>query len=267
MTLISPTTRQATPAPDSEVTERNHHDDLTLIAIAILAFIAACVAHEALGHGGMCIAIGAHVTLLTSVYFHCSNGDPLTDAAGPAMNLIVGAACWSALTWGSISSPQWRVFLVFTMAFDLFWGAGYFVFSAMTDTGDWAFFLRGLALEPRPLWLFFMGVLGLSLYYCSIRLVVGKLPVGIPVLTVYLAAGAVSCFAALFFSGPALPALREAALESFGAAVGLLFVARRTAGQAAPAASRTIVARSQGWIVAAALVVPVFVATLGRGLS
>ncbi len=250
----------------SEMMERNRHDGVTLVAIAVLAFIAACVAHEAIGHGGMCIAIGAHVTMLTSVYFHCSNGGPLTDAAGPGMNLIVGAVCWYALKSWSMPSPQWRLFLVFTMAFNLFWGAGYFVFSAITDTGDWAFVLRDLALTPRPLWLFLMSALGVYLYYRSTQLVASQLPPGIPLLTAYLAAGAVSCIAALFFSGPVLPALGEAALESFGAAVGLLWLARRTSRQVVPAAAETIVARGTGWIFAAALAMPVFVATLGRGL-
>lgn len=249
------------------MTEQLRHDTPTLIAIAALAFIAACVAHEAIGHGGMCLATGAHITLLTSVYFHCSIGSPLTDAAGPAMNLVVGAAGWLALEGWSMPSPQWRIFLVFTMAFNLFWGAGYFVFSAVTDTGDWAFVLRDLSLQPRPLWLFLSGVLGICLYSGSVQLVARQLPQRIPLLAVYLAAGFVSCVAALFFTGPLWPALREAAMESFGAAVGLLFLARRTSWQGAPAVLETIVARSNRWLGVSAFVVPVFVATLGRGMT
>lgn len=245
----------------------NRHDDLTFVAIAVLAFIAACVAHEAIGHGGMCIATGAHVTLLTSVYFHCSNGGPLTDAAGPVMNLMVGAACWLWLKSWSTPSPQWRVFLVLTMALNLLWGAGYFVYSAVTDSGDLAFVLRDLALQPHSLWLSLMGVLGVCLYYGSVRLVASQLPPGIPLLTAYLAAGGVSCIAALFFSGPVLPALRDAAFESFGAASGLLFLARRISGQDVPAALEAIVVRGNGWVAASVSAVVVFIATLGRGLS
>ena len=244
---------------------RGTHDYLTLVALAALSFIAACVAHEAIGHGGMCIAIGGHVSLLTSVYFHCSNGGPLTDAAGPTMNLIVGAACWYALGSWSRPSMQWRLFLVLTMAFNLFWGAGYFVFSAITDTGDWAFVLRGLALQPRPLWLFLMGALGVCLYYCSMRLVAARLPAGTPLVVAYLTAGAVSCLAVFFFNGPVLPALREAAMESFGAAVGLLLLARRTS-TLRDSVAEMVVARSNGWIFASASAMLAFVAILGRGL-
>ena len=261
-----PTKQPSVPIRNADMADPVRHNDLTVAAIAVLAFIMACVAHEAIGHGGMCIATGAHITLLTSVYSHCSKGGPLTDAAGPAMNLVVGALCWCALRSWSSPSPHWRLLLVFTMAFNLFWGAGYFVFSAITASGDLAFVVRDLALEPRWLWLLFMGALGVYLYSRSMRLVANGLPKDTPLLTVYLAAGAVSCMAALFFTGAVLPAVREAALESFGAAAGLLVLARRTSRQVVPVASETIVTRSKAWIFASALTVTVFIATLGRGL-
>src|SRR5258708_35955427 len=64
----------------------------TLAAIAAVAFIVACVSHEAVGHGGMCLAVGGRIALLTSVYFHCANGGPITHAAGarPETPLRVG---------------------------------------------------------------------------------------------------------------------------------------------------------------------------------
>jgi hypothetical protein len=257
----------ALPPANSMSAIRGTHDYLTLVALAALSFIAACVAHEAIGHGGACIAIGGHVTLLTSVYFHCSNGGPLTDAAGPTMNLVVGAACWYALRSRSKPSMQWRLFLALTMAFNLFWGAGYFVFSSITDTGDWAFVLRGLALQPRPLWLFLMGAFGVALYYRSMRLIAARLPGGTPLVVAYLSAGAVSCLGVLFFNGPVLPALREAAMESFGAAISLLLLARRTSTPREPAVAEMVVTRSNGWILASAFATLAFVATLGRGLA
>src|SRR5205085_10953058 len=112
----------------------------TLAAIAALAFIVACVAHEAVGHGGTCIAAGGHITLLTSVYFHCANGGLLPSAAGPLINLAVGSILWATLrrAW-SLLSAHWRLFITLAMAFNLFWGAGYFVYSAVTDMSDWAF--------------------------------------------------------------------------------------------------------------------------------
>jgi hypothetical protein len=93
----------------------------TLAAIAALAFIVACVAHGAVGHGGICLGVGGHVALLTSIYF----GSPSTDVA------------------------QCAFFCGLAMAFNLFWGAGYLIYSAVTNSGDYAFVLRDLALEPN----------------------------------------------------------------------------------------------------------------------
>ena len=241
------------------------HSYTTLVAIAALAFVLACVAHEAFGHGGMCVAVGGHVTLLTSVYFRCSTGGPLTDAAGPIMNLAVGAVFGGVLRTRRSLSPSWRLLLVFAMAFNLFWGAGYFVFSAVTNTGDWAFVLRELALQPSWLWRCLTGALGVYLYYRSVALVALHLPSGTPLVAPYLVAGTVSCFAALFFAGPTLPAIREAAQESFGAAVGLLLLAYRNSSRVDSQPSVVFVNRSGGWVFTSALVTLAFVATLGRG--
>jgi hypothetical protein len=241
------------------------HSYLTLAAIAALAFIVACVAHEVAGHGGACLVAGSHVTLLSSVYFHCSNGSPSVDAAGPLMNLFVGAVFWSILRTQPRLSAHWRLFLVFAMGFNLFWGAGYFIYSAVMDTGDWAFVLRDLALRPSWIWRGSMGALGVLLYERSVRVVAFYLPPSTPLVTPYLVAGTVSCLAALFFAGPTLPALREAAQESFGAAVGLLLIAYRTRGRVEPPLSTVFVVRSNGWLLTSALVTITFVATLGRG--
>jgi hypothetical protein len=248
-------------------TKRFSHSYATLAAIAALAFIVACVAHEAVGHGGMCIAVGGHVTLLTSVYFHCTRGGPLTDAAGPLMNLAVAAGFWSVLRVRRSLSANWRRFLVFAMAFNLFWGAGYFVFSAVTNTGDWAFVLRDLALEPRWLWRCLMGALGAYLYDRSIALIASHLPPHTPLVAPYLVAGAVSCLAALCFTGPILPAIREAAQESFGAAAGLLLLAYRNSSRAESRSPVVWVGHSNGWILTSTLVLLAFVATLGRGFG
>jgi hypothetical protein len=242
------------------------HSYSTLGAIAAVAFIVACVAHEAIGHGGMCLAVGGRITLLTSVYFRCTNGGPLTDAAGPVMNLIVGAACWSLARNRPLASRS-RLFFVLAMAFNLFWGAAYLIFSAVTNTGDWAFVLRDLSLEPRWLWRLLMGVLGVGMYVLSARAVGTHVPPGTPLLWSYLVSGLVSCVAALFFTGAVLPALREAARESLGAAVGLLFVAYRSSKQAYPSSSPSLVlvAHSNGWLLFSALVTILFFLVLGRG--
>lgn len=249
------------------MTSWNFRGNWTLCAIAALAFMAACVAHEAVGHGGMCLATGGRITLLTSVYFHCSNGGALTDAAGPMMNLVVGIACWCALTFCPMPSPQWRVFLALAMAFNLFWGSSYFVYSAVTGNGDWAFVLRGRGREAQMLRAILMGAFGARLYAGSARMVAARLPSGTPMIVPWLVAGTVSCAAASCFAGPVLPAVREAALESFGAGAGLLVVAWRNPMAVAPTRVESGVAPGKGWVFAAIPALLVFAATLGRGLS
>ena len=249
----------------SRATAQNSY--LTLAAIAALAFITACVSHEAVGHGGTCLARGAHITLLSSVYFHCSDGGGIVDAMGPLMNLVVGTICWVLLRSWPARWENGRRFLVFAMAFNLFWGSGYFIHSAVTDSGDWAFVLRDLALQPVWLWRCLMGALGVFLYYCSLELVDRNLPRGTPTLLPYLVAGIVSCLAVLFFAGPTLPALIEAARESFGAGIGLLILAYRHSRRARPTSSTSVIPRSNGWLIASAVITLAFLFTLAGASS
>jgi hypothetical protein len=232
----------------------------SVIAIACLGFISACVVHEVVGHGGMCLARGDRITLLTSVYFHCSQDTTITTADGNLMNLAVAAICFALLRFRL--SPGWRLLLVFAAAFNSFWACGYIILSAVTDNGDWAFVLHDLALNPPWLWRGLMALLGVALYYIAIRLVVPRLPRGIPILIPTLAAGVVACLAALFYAGPVLPALRDSAQEG----VGLLLIARARYRRGERSQPETSLPPSGGWVVAAIAVVVVFVATLGRGL-
>jgi hypothetical protein len=151
------------------------------------------------------------------------------------------------------------------MAFNLFWGAGYFIFSAITNKGDWAFVLRDLSLEPRWLWRLLMGALGAVLYGCSIRAVAKLVPPGTPLVWPYLIAGVVSCAATLFYVGPTLPAIREAARESFVSAAGLLFLAYLGSNRARASPPPSLEARSNGWLLFSALVTILFFLVLGRG--
>ena len=238
----------------------------TLIAISAIAFVIACVGHEAVGHGGACLARGGRVLLLTSVYFRCAPGEAITDAAGPLMNLALGAIFYLALRAGRRLSANSRRFLVLAMAFNLFWGAGYFIFSSITAAGDWAFVFRDLGLEPRWLWRCAMGLLGAGLYYGAMRLIVLHRPSGTSLLISYLTAGTVSGVAVLFFDGPTIPALWEAAKESFGAAMGLLILARASWRRKEEPDLEPQVSHSIGWMVAATIVILAFFFTLGRGL-
>ncbi len=232
----------------------------TFVGMAVLAFIIACVAHEAAGHGLACLGSGGRITLLTSVYAQCHPSRPLVDLAGPLMNLVVAAA--AAVAMHHAPKPSARaVFLGLLLAFSGFWGAGYCIFSAVTDSGDLAFVVRDLSLEPRWLWRLGMGLAGLLLYRVIRRQAATVLPHGRLLLLAYCIVGAVSCLAVLFYQGAQLPALRESAQESLLAPIGLLFLAfgKRP--------SKPYQGRASPGIIAAGVVVTlVFWLTLGRGV-
>lgn len=91
--------------------------------LGMLAFVCACIAHEAVGHGGACLASGGRIVLLTSVCFRCQPGLPLVDAAGPLANLAVAGAAWFALARFPLSATT-RLLATFVLAFNAMWGAG-----------------------------------------------------------------------------------------------------------------------------------------------
>jgi hypothetical protein len=232
----------------------------TLCALAAMAFVAACTAHEAVGHGLACLGTGGTVTLLSSVYFRCQPGHPLVDAAGTLSNLCVAAVF--ALAARRSRHDTARTAFALVAAFNGLWGTGYLIFSAVTDTGDLAFVVRDLALRPAWAWRLGMGLAGLWLYGAVWRNLAPFLPKGRPLLAAYCTAGAVACLSVLSYQGAALPALKEAAQEGLLAPLGLLFVAfsRHPSRVLPPASSRNV-------MLAGAIVVLAFWLTLGRGYA
>jgi len=86
-----------------EVVTRNLEDepqllDLpTVIAIALVAYAASNVVHEALGHGGACVILGGRPLVLSSVHFDCGDAGMGAiarrgvAAAGTIANFVAGA--------------------------------------------------------------------------------------------------------------------------------------------------------------------------------
>jgi hypothetical protein len=233
----------------------------TLCALAAAAFVAASVAHEAIGHGGVCLATGGQVRLLTSVYFRCAPGSAVVDAGGSLMNLAVALASVALLAKAALP-PLSRVLLGFLAAYNGFWIAGYFLYSAFMNVGDWALVLR--ELSPRPTWPWRVGMaaLGAGLYVFFMLVAARNLPRGRPLVIAYLLAGTVACSSALFYFGPVLPALLEAAKEGFLGPIGLALLALRTSSAEPLALPASGIAGAIG-----ALVVVLFWFTLGRGWS
>lgn len=248
------------------------------MGIGALAFIAASVGHEAIGHGGMAWLTGRHITLISSVYFKAQRAGPGTDAAGPLANLVFGALAWVALRYRQPGAPPARLWLAATMALNLFWGAGYFLYTGIAQRGDWVFLFAESGPAARWAWRAGLVAVGLYSYRLAIRVARNELarfadagcadrPLRRVAVALYLSAGATCCLAALAYRGPVGPALRESMLESFGAFAGLLLAAaarpgpiRRTEGPGPQA-----LARDGRWIGAAAVAFVIYTATMGRG--
>jgi hypothetical protein len=270
--------RSDTLPPVPEMPGRDADDWATVGAIGIAAYMIADVAHEAIGHGIACMAHGASISLLTSVYFRCSSRSPLVAVAGPSANLAVAWLVSIAQRRSRTADARLRLLLLTSLAFNLFWGAGSMVYHSISNRDDWAIAVAG----NEPLWLWRIGlvVLGCMLYYLGIRSVIRTLSVFVAadearapgraqrlVLVPYAVAGAAACMAAaLYVPGP-LGAIREGALETYAASIGVLVPVLRGTVPASTQAPLPRIPRSGNWIAAVTGAFILFAVLLGHGIG
>lgn len=145
-------------------------DVLTLIAIAAIAISFTVAFHEGV-HALACLATGGDLLEYSALYEECDSST-LTQAkivagSAPTLNLLAGTLFWLILRrWKNPSSETW-LFLWLLMLMNWFYGAGYFIFSGLSDIGDWAVVIEGW----EPDWLFrgLMIIAGVLLYIIFIR--------------------------------------------------------------------------------------------------
>lgn len=248
-------------------------DDLpTIVAIAALAACSATVAHEAAGHGLTCLALGGDITQLTSVYFQCSVPSTAIAAGGPLGNLIAAAICFALFTRTPAPATRTRFFLLLTMAFSIFWFAGYLGYSAARQTGDLYFVARDLFGDP-PLALRIGAIIAaMLLYFVGVRATrhltdqLSRDPKRIRRLLyiAWIAASLASIAAALTYAPDRIGAAVQAALEIGAASLPLL-----TRAVVAPIGANDpnpLITRNWPWLITSAIAYAAFIATLGHGL-
>src|SRR5512140_3013315 len=103
----------------AEATENN--DWPTVAAIGLLAMCVVTVDHEALGHGGACLALHGRILALSSSVFRCDRYSGLIDAAGPASNMLFGLIALALRSAVPLHAVKLRLFLVLTTALSFFW--------------------------------------------------------------------------------------------------------------------------------------------------
>lgn len=265
--------------------ERPRHDPLTIVAIALLAYVIGDVLHEAAGHGGACLLVGGRPLVLSTVHFECDShavgawGERFIAAGGTLANLCAGALAVLARRRAVSASGAVTWFLWLLMAVNLLAGTGYFLFSGVGGIGDWADFVRGLG----PVWVTRLGltVLGGFSYWLVVLRAVRALGPFLRgdgeervrsatrmTLPAYLAGGILSCVAGLRNPVGMILVAISAAAASFGGTSGLAWMPQLLRGERAAASGGTqlFVSRSWGWIVGGAVAAAVFVLMLGPGV-
>ncbi len=219
----------------------------------------------------MCLALGGHVSLLSSTYEDCSIHARAIDAAGPLAGIAAAILFWAWLRFLTPRGAATRAFLCFGFAFTAFWNVGYMIKSGILDSGDWAFVIAGL--EPAPLWHAALVAAGIVLYAAGMRILAGllrKYLAGedgdtpfVVCLIAYLAAGIAASLAGYFDPRGAMTVITDAMPSAFGS-IGLAWtgfvVSRRS-----PSA-RIAIAPSPAWMVAGVAAGVALIAVLGPGL-
>ncbi len=255
-------------------------DRLTIISVALIAYMLMTVLHEGVGHGIACLATGGQIILLNTVSVDCSADNRLVIAAGSIMNLIAAAIFFALGRMTSRTAPEWKFLFWLSMTINLFTPAGYIAFSGIGGFGDWALFIRGLPAQ----WAWRIGMIaaGVAAYLAIARFGAMELR---PLIgsdkdlgysraieltrPPYFAGGILSCVAgALNPQGWILVAL-SAAAATFGGTSGLLWMMDGLKRGSLPleAGPEPIpIRRSWGWITAAGAGAIVFIFVLGPGL-
>jgi hypothetical protein len=250
---------------------------LTVCAISIVAGILTNVLHEGVGHGLTALLTGAESGVLTTVAWSSAFDSRLVEAGGTLANLGAAFVLWLVLRGTKCVSLSARYFLLIGCAFNLFTGTGYFLFSGVTDFGDWAMVIRGI--HPHWLWRALLVTVGASSYYAAV-LVVGiglvrhvgilreqqrrlrKLTI-VPYFSAILLASVAGLLNPL-----GIQLLWQSALPATaGGQSGLLWLQYYIPRGTEPRRTTENLDRSYFWIVGAAALAMIYVAVLGRGVT
>jgi hypothetical protein len=249
-----------------------------LAALGILAYAASMMTHEALGHGGYCLAFGGHNVMMTAWGESCDLQVPGIEAAGPGLQFGAGVLAWLMLRLLPQKAARLRYFVFLYAVFSLLVSSGYVLFSGITNFGDAAVLVSGL--EPHLVWRGGLVALGASVYFLSMRTAASELKrfagadtdpkrlwrlVWIP----YVAAGVFACCCgALNQTMGHGTAIGLAAASSFGGGFGLLRLPDMQRGLMLKSSSGTLyLTWNTPWGIAAAVTIALFLYFVGPGIK
>jgi hypothetical protein len=251
-------------------------DRVTVAAIAALAFMLSDVLHEGLGHACVALATVAPQGMISTVAWSSAYDSKLVDAGGTLVNLAAAGVFWLLLRGLRRASPATRMFLLLSCAFNLFDGTGYFLFSGVTNFGDWAGVIQGL--EPHMLWRVGLIVVGTASYWGAVILIGSSFVRDLGVaqndharywrltVTSYVAAIVVNTLGGLMNPEGVKYVLLSSLPASMGANCGLLWMRYYVPKRVAPQGDRAVVSRSWLWIGTGTVAALAFIFVLGRGI-
>lgn len=144
-------------------------DWLTVVGIAALAISFTIAFHEFV-HALACLAVGGDLQGPAS-FASCENTTELqakfVAVSGPIYNLLAGLLAWRLFRQAQNRSSELQFFLWLFMLMNWFYFAGYFVFSGLTNVGDWSILIAGW--QPAWLWRLLMTLAGLLLFVFFVR--------------------------------------------------------------------------------------------------
>ena len=258
---------------DATTDGRPTDEPATVAAVGVVAYVAADLAHHALGHGAACLASGGRINLLSSVFVDCSLRGSRIDLAGPMANLILGLIAVAAVRAVPRPATRARLFCLLLAAFNLLWFGMQLAFSAATRTDDWAWAMHEFHVaEPARLGAIALG--GLAYFLAVGALSRAAAPFAatraraMKIMRVaWIAAGAIACATAALDHDPVSAILRHAAPQSLLVSVGLLFVPAGAARRYVRGNAAGAIAPSPAWIIAAVIMGALSIGFLGPGVS
>jgi hypothetical protein len=216
-------------------------DAWTVAGLALLLLPLLTMSHELLGHALTCVATGHQPSELGAYYVQC-NADAgwsrrLVAMAGTLVDVLlagVGFVLWRRARQPLPRLVWWIVFTVKGMV-----AAGYWMFSGLTNLGDWGPAAGG-GLGPLPwpwAWRVLLFLLGLAAYIGVTRKAITMMATMLGggdaargaqrtiALTLYIVGGVAAVLVSLFNPVGIAITLMSAVASSFGGTAGLFNVA------------------------------------------
>lgn len=255
-------------------------DPLTLVGLSLLLLPLLTMAHEVAGHALTCVATGHLPSEIGAYYVECPGTGPwarrIVAMAGTGMD--VALALFACMAWSRVQRPLprlawWIVFTVKGMV-----AAGYWMFSGVSNLGDWGPDVGG-GIGPLPwpwLWRAVLFAVGLLVYIVvtrrAIRMLATMLGGGESAhraqwriaMTIYLIGGVSAVLVSLFNPLGIVITLMSAVAASFGGTAGLFNVAYAKTRAEPP--RDFVIGRHYAILVAGVLMILAFAAVLGPTL-